>query len=128
MSSWYWIAMNVLLVDDNALFRETLKDILQVRFPSLKIEEASDGEEALEKTAAFAPHLVFMDVSLPGTSGLEVTRRIKSSHPQTVVVILTNYDVLEYRKAALRSGANCFLSKDGPTDELVDLVRNVLIE
>ena len=118
----------MLIVDDNALFRESLRDILHVRFPTLKINEATNSEEALAKVEALAPTLIFMDISLPGENGLEVTKKLKSSHPEIVVVVLTNYDQPEYREAAFRNGANYFLSKNAPTQDLLALVERVLSE
>ena len=53
-----------------------------------------------------------MDIRLPGENGLQLTKRIKTGYPDTKVVILTSYDSLEYREAAIRCGANCFISKD----------------
>lgn len=118
----------MLIVDDNALFRESLRDILHVRFPTLSINEAADGDEALAKVEALMPDVVFMDISLPGESGLEVTKKLKSSYPHIVVVVLTNYDLPEYREAAFRNGANYFFSKDASTQDLLALVERVLSE
>jgi DNA-binding NarL/FixJ family response regulator len=118
----------MLIVDDNALFRESLRDILHVRFPTLTIHEAANGEEALAKVEALVSNLIFMDISLAGESGLEVTRKLKSSYPDIVVVVLTNYDLPEYREAAFRNGANYFLSKNAPTQDLLGLVERVLSE
>ena len=56
--------------------------------------------------------LTFMDIRLPGESGLQVTQRIKTNYPDTKVIILTAYDVPEYREAATQCGASCFLAKD----------------
>ncbi len=118
----------MLIVDDNALFRESLRDILHVGFPSLKINEANDGEEALAKVEACRPDLIFMDVSLPGENGLEVTKKVKARYPHIVIVVVTNYDLPEYRDAALRNGANHFLSKDSPSKELLTLVNTILFD
>ena len=104
--------LKTLIVEDSTLFRRTFKDALNRRFPSLAIEEAVDGNEALEKVETLEPHLVFMDIRLPEESGLEVTRKIKARHPEIVVMILTHYDLLEYRDAARDVGADGFIPKD----------------
>ena len=102
----------VLIVDDNAIFRELLRETLYSRFPSLIIYEAKDGKEALEQAGTFHPDLIFIDIGLPDKNGLEVTRLIKDQNPGVGVVILTNDDQLEYREAASHIGVDHFVSKD----------------
>src|SRR4030042_4122713 len=102
----------ILIVEDNASFRQSLKDILQLQFPSMAIEEAGDGIEALRKIKDVLPDLVFMDIGLPGESGLEVTKRIKKDFPGITVIILTSYALPEYRDAAFQCGAACIITKD----------------
>ena len=102
----------VLIVEDNAFFLQFFRETLHSRFPSLEISEAADGEEAMQKIKAFQPKAIFMDVRLPGESGLELTKKIKAQYPDIIVVIVTNYDLPEYRKAAYESRADHFVSKD----------------
>ena len=102
----------VLIVEDNAFFLQFFRETLHSRFPSLEISEAADGEEAMQKIKAFQPEAIFMDVRLPGESGLELTKKIKAQYPDIIVVIVTNYDLPEYRKAAYESRADHFISKD----------------
>ena len=74
----------VLLVDDHAGFRKSFAGSLKSCFPSISIEEASDGQEALDKIRTFGPLLVFMDIKLPGKNGLELTQNLQtclSRHP-----------------------------------------------
>ncbi len=66
-----------MLVEDNVIFRESLRDSLQLRFPSMAIGEAGNRAEALEKIGSLSPNLIFMDIRLPGQSGLELTEKIK---------------------------------------------------
>jgi DNA-binding NarL/FixJ family response regulator len=106
------LKMKTLIVEDNANYRQILKDSLQTLFPSMVIHEATEGNEALERVVTFQPELIFMDIRLPGENGLQLTEKIKTRYPDTKVVILTSYDSLEYREAAIRCGANCFISKD----------------
>jgi CheY-like chemotaxis protein len=100
-----------LLVEDNAEFRHSLSDILLTYFPLISIDEAGDGIEALSKVEYLRPDIVFMDIQLPGENGLEVTKKIKLVYDYIVIVILTSYDLPEYRQQAFRNGADCFLSK-----------------
>ncbi|MCK4620378.1 MAG: response regulator transcription factor [Desulfobacterales bacterium] len=103
--------LKTLIVDDSATFRKTFKEALCERFPFMLIEEALDATEALQKIKAFLPDLIFMDIRLPDESGLELTRRIKASHPEIVIIILTAYDLREYREAAYDGGADAFIPK-----------------
>jgi DNA-binding NarL/FixJ family response regulator len=116
----------VLLIEDNLIFRHELKDFIQSKFPLVKVEEAADGREALEKTQNSLPRLVFMDVRLPGQNGLELTGKIKAMYPDTLVVVLTDYDFHEYRERAKHQGADAFLSKDAPLEEIEGWVRKIV--
>ena len=102
---------NTLLVEDNASFRQALSDILFSYFPSIGVEEAGDGEEALGKVEYQRPDLIFMDIQLPGKNGLEVTKEIRLVYDDIVIVILTSYGLPEYRQQAFRNGADCYISK-----------------
>ena len=99
------------------------------RLPRVEVDEAKEGNEVLPKIEAHAPHLIFMDINIPGENGLELTRQIKQDFPQIVIVILTSYDLPEYRDAAYRYGANYFLAK-GTTNgqKLLGLIESILSE
>jgi len=95
----------------------------------MSLDEARDGKEALEKLHAYRPDLIFMDIRLPGESGLEVTKKIRRSHCQATIIIFTSYDLPEYREAARTNGANYFMSKGSPTsEEILALVDTILSE
>lgn len=115
-----------MIVEDSAPFRQSLKRVLGARFPSMKLEEAGSGEQALKKVRALCPDLIFMDIELPGKNGLEVTKRIKADHPGMTIIILTHYDLPEYREAARQSGADHFLTKDTSTEDLLKTVHLIL--
>lgn len=117
--------IKTLIVDDNAGFRQSFVVHLYQRFPDMVIAEAADAAEAFEKMDTLEPHLVFVDIQMPGESGLELTRRIKASRPEVIIAILTNYDVPEYRDAAQNAGADHFFSKGASsTQEIVALVES----
>ncbi len=114
-----------MLVEDNVIFRESLRDSLRLKFPSIEIIEAVNGAEALEKIGVLPPHLIFMDIRLPGQSGLELTEKIKTLYPDVMIIILTNYDIPEYREAAARFKADYFFSKDSMAiEEVIPLVKS----
>lgn len=102
---------NVLLVEDNDSYRQALVDTLRSRFASAGIEEADSGEKALIIAEDHHLDMIFMDISLPGDNGLEVTRKIKMRYEHTRIVILTSHDIPEYRQQAYRNGADYFISK-----------------
>jgi DNA-binding NarL/FixJ family response regulator len=93
----------------------------------MEISEAADGEEALRKIEPPLPDLIFMDIKLAGESGLDLTKKIKTEHPNIVIIILTAYDLPEYREAAYQYSANYFLSKGSASkDNILALVESVL--
>lgn len=118
--------VKILIVEDSTLFRKLLKQTLHSRFPGMEIFEAVNGTEALQKAANNRPNLIFMDIKLPGESGLELTARLKRTYPDVPVIILTSYDTPEYREAGLANAAH-FLSK-GSTDRetILTLVESIL--
>jgi CheY-like chemotaxis protein len=121
------LRFNILLVEDNVTFRRVLKQSLHECFPCMTIAEAVAGEEALRKIDTLLPNLIFMDIKLLGENGLELTRKIKATHPETPIIILTSYDVLEYRQAAYESGADSFLVKVTFTlGELITMVESLI--
>ena len=118
-----------LIIEDSPFFRQLLKDTLQSNFPTMEVMESIDGQNILKKIDTFPPDLVFMDIKLPGENGLELTRKIKARHPDIQIIILTSYDLPEYREAASRYGANYFLAKGTtPKEEILTLVRSILSE
>ena len=117
----------ILLVEDNVTFRRVLKQSLHHCFPCMIIKEAGDGEEALGKLDTLLPNLIFLDINLPGENGLELTRKIKATHPETPIIILTSYNLPEYRQVAYEHGANSFLVKGSFTlGELITMVESLI--
>ncbi len=114
-----------LIVEDNPTFRKMLKEILYSRFPMMSIVEEPDGSGLFNKMDAFHPDIVFMDIRLPGENGLELTKKIKMIYPDVTVVILTSYNLPEYRQAAHQSRADHFISKDSPTQNFLTLVESI---
>ena len=116
-----------LIVEDSAFYRQLLKEALHSRFPKMDITEATNGEEALQKIEILLPYLVFMDIKLPGESGLELTKKIKAQYPNIIIIILTAYNIPEYREAAVQAKADYFLSKGSTSKEdILTLVDSIL--
>ena len=104
--------LNIMTVEDNLSYREALKNNLLSQLPSTKIIEAANGDEAFRRLSSNPTDFVFMDISLPGENGLELTRKIKAKYKDVTIAMLTSYDMEEYREAAARCGADCFIIKD----------------
>ena len=104
--------LRIMTVEDNIPFRETFKNNLLSEFPSIEVIEAASGKEAFKGLASYPIDLVFMDIRLPGESGLDLTGRIKANYKGVTITMLTNYDMPEYREAAARRGADGFIAKD----------------
>ena len=121
--------IRTLIVEDSSFYRQLLKEALHSRFPSMDILEATDGKEVLEKVEIHHPGLILMDIKLPGESGLDLTKKIKEQHPDIIVIMLTAYDIPEYREAAYQYKANYFLSKGSASKEsILTLVESILSE
>ncbi|MBA7589692.1 Transcriptional regulatory protein LnrK [subsurface metagenome] len=118
--------IKVLLVDDQILFVESLKTVLETRTKDIKvIGIAHDGREAVQKVEKEHPHIVLMDVRMPNMDGVEATRVIKNKFPETHVMMLTTFDDDDFVHDALYHGAVGYLLKDIPPDELITAMRAV---
>jgi DNA-binding NarL/FixJ family response regulator len=115
--------IRLLIVDDQALFREGLRTLLSVQ-PGLEVVgEAGNGEEALSRAAAVRPDVVLMDLQMPVMDGAAATRLLKTRQPAAQVIVLTTFDDDENVFEGLRAGAVGYLLKDTPSAKLVKAIR-----
>ena len=117
--------VRVLLADDQQLIRAALRMVMADLDDVEVVGEAGDGAEAVRLTAELAPDVVVMDLRMPGTDGIEATRRITGSGASTRVVVLTTFDDDDHVYGALRAGASGFLVKDMALDDIIGAVRVV---
>jgi DNA-binding NarL/FixJ family response regulator len=117
--------IRVLVVDDEALVRSGLRMILEASDDIVVVGEARDGAEAATAVLRLKPHVVLMDVRMPGTDGLTAAARILAAPDPPKLVMLTTFDLDEYVHEALRLGAVGFLLKDTPPRDLATAVRTV---
>lgn len=117
--------VRVMLVDDHSLVREGIRHVLTGTPGMEVVAEAGDGEAALRLAAETRPDLVVLDLSLPDTSGLEVTASLRQLLPQVRVLILSVHDHPEYVLGAVRAGAQGYLRKDTSPAELREGIRAV---
>lgn len=119
--------IRILLADDQALVRAGFRVLLE-KAPDLRVVgEAGDGAQAVALAAELRPDVVLMDIRMPGTDGVEATRRICAApaNAHTRVLVLTTFDLDEYVYTALQAGAGGFLLKDTLAPDLVAAVRVV---
>jgi DNA-binding NarL/FixJ family response regulator len=115
--------IRILLVDDQALFREGLCTLLSVQ-PGLEVVgEAANGEEAVHLAATLRPDVVLMDLHMPVLDGVAATRRLRESWPDCRVIVLTTFDDDEYVFEGLRAGAVGYLLKDVGSEKLVEAIK-----
>jgi DNA-binding NarL/FixJ family response regulator len=115
-----------LIADDQDLVRAGFSKILEAE-PDIHVAgEASDGLEAISAAAGAKPDVVLMDIRMPGTDGIEATRRIVAGPGEPPrILMLTTFGIDEYVYESLRAGASGFMLKDAPPQELIDAVRTV---
>ena len=114
--------IRVLVVDDQALFREALVALLAVQPGIEVVGEAADGREAVEAVGRLRPDVVLMDLRMPVLDGVGATRQLRVDHPSVRVLALTTFDGDAEVFPALRAGAVGYLLKDATTDRLVEAV------
>lgn len=117
----------ILIVEDHDLLRNGLRSIIAA-LPDFDVAgEASEGKEAVCQALALHPDLVLMDLCMPGMNGIEATAQIKRRLPRTRVLALSAFKNDEYVREALRAGADGYVVKDAPYDELLNALRNVMV-
>lgn len=116
----------VLIVDDHAIVRRGLKQILQDVPDITNIGEAKDGKEVMEQVRAVAWDMVMLDLTLPDKNGIEVLKEIKREFPKTPVLVLSMLPEDQYGLSVLKAGASGYLAKESAPEELVAAIRKVL--
>ena len=116
--------MKILIADDHALFRDSLRSLLSSHDHEV-VGEASTGEEAVELCRRLTPDVVLMDLTMPGMNGLEATRRVVEAVPGTKVVILTASDDEDHLFEAIKAGASGYLLKDLEAERFFALLEGV---
>jgi DNA-binding NarL/FixJ family response regulator len=115
--------ITVIIADDQTLFREGIKDLLENEKNIQVIAEAADGREALRLVKKLRPNVILLDIKLPHMDGIEATRQIHKECPTTNVLILSGYEDEAHVMEAIQAGANGYLSKMLPAAELVNALK-----
>ena len=119
------MTISVLLADDDALLRAGLAVVLGTTPDLAVVAEAEDGLQAVDLCIEHRPDVVLMDVRMPGIDGIEATRRLVTTCPDSRILILTTFQYDEYVWGALRAGASAFLLKRSSPERLIDAGRTV---
>ncbi|HSW64846.1 MAG TPA: response regulator transcription factor [Dissulfurispiraceae bacterium] len=115
----------ILIADDHAIFRHGLRQILEENPDLSVIGEASSGQEVLDKVWKQECDLLLLDISMPGTNGLETLKQLKTHKPKLKVLVLSMYPEEQYAIRALKSGASGYITKASASEELMEAIRKV---
>jgi DNA-binding NarL/FixJ family response regulator len=115
--------IRILLVDDQALFREGLRTLLSVQADFEVVGEAGNGAEAIRLARSLLPSVVLMDLQMPVLDGVAATRRLHEEQADCRVIVLTTFDDDEMVFDGLRAGAVGYLLKDAPSEKLAEAIR-----
>jgi two-component system response regulator NreC len=116
---------SILLVDDHAMFRAGIKALLEAEGRLNVVGEASSGDEGVDKVRELKPDVVVMDLSMPGSNGLEATRRIAALELDTKVLVLTVHAEEEYLVPVVEAGASGYLTKTSADNDLIEAIKVV---
>jgi DNA-binding NarL/FixJ family response regulator len=117
--------IKVLVADDHPVVRKGLQICLAKRGNMRIVGEAADGDEALRKARELSPHVVLMDISMPGMNGLAVTEVLRKELPQIKVLILSVHNNKEYIFRVIQAGAHGYVSKEAPPEEVLRAIESV---
>ena len=117
--------IKVLIADDHALFRDGLKRIFSEIEDIDVVAEAVDGKDILKKVRECDWDIALLDINLPDINGLDILKRILSVKSASRILVLSMYPEEEYAIRAIRSGASGYLTKDSPTDQLINVIRRL---
>jgi len=117
--------IKILIADDHAVVREGLKQIISENPDMIVIDEANNGQEVLNKVSEQHYDVVLLDITMPGRSGLDVLKQLKSKMPKLPVLILSVHPEEQYAVRTLRAGASGYLTKESATDELIAAIRKI---
>jgi len=118
--------INILIVDDHPIVREGLKQIISETSDMTVADEAGNGRETLDLVRKKEYDLLLLDISMPGRSGLEILKELKSEYPKLPVLILSIYPEEQYAVRAFRAGASGYLTKASAPNELISAIRKIV--
>ena len=117
--------IRILIADDHAVVREGLARLIADQPDMRVVAQAADGSAAVAAAETTDPHVVLLDMRMPGLGGVAAIRRLRDSCPRSRVLVLSMYDDASYARAALAAGAHAYLAKRASSDELLDSIRRL---
>lgn len=117
--------VDILLADDHDVVRKGLRALLESEADLRVVGEAVDGLEVVPQVEKLRPHLVILDIKMPGLNGLDVARMIRSRAPETKIIMLSMFSDEAYVVQALRNGASAYVLKESKASDLLEAVRTV---
>jgi two-component system, NarL family, invasion response regulator UvrY len=118
--------LQVLIADDHSIVRQGLKQIIMDEFSKAKVQEASTGNQTLEKCRESNFDVIILDISMPGKNGLEILKQLRAESIKNPVLILSMHSESQYAVRMLKAGASGYLTKETASEELVAAVHRVL--
>src|ERR1700724_2592881 len=117
--------IRVFLTDDHTLFRQGIRTLISAE-PDIEIAgESANAGEAVEQAVELRPDVLLLDISMPGMSSFQAIREIRKIRPETKVLLLTMYDDEDYLAEGMEAGANGYILKDSPAEQLLLAIREV---
>jgi len=117
--------IKILIADDHPVVRRGLREIIKKAFDLVMVDEASNGQEVLERVSKNDYDVVLLDISMPGRSGLDVLKELKGQKPKLPVLVLSIHPEEQYAVRVLKAGASGYLTKESAQDELISALQNV---
>jgi DNA-binding NarL/FixJ family response regulator len=118
-------AVRILVADDHPLFRDGIRLLLSTTGDLEMVGEATNGDDTVRLANSLQPDVILMDVKMPGMSGIEATRQVLSTHPQTRILIVTMFEDDASVFAAMKAGARGYILKDAEKDDILRAIRAV---
>lgn len=121
--------MRILIVDDESLERKVMRKMMIAQYGVVgDVQEAENGRKAVELAETFKPHLIFMDIKMPGMTGLEASQKIRAKHPHIKIILVSAYDTFEYAKQAMQYGIKDYLLKPSKKGEVLAVLDRMQAE
>jgi len=119
--------IRVLIADDHPLFRQGIKQILELEKDIIVVAQAANGDDAVQLAREHKPDVILMDINMPGSNGLQAIKEIKDENISSKIIVLTIHEDREYLIKTIQMGAEGYVLKDAEPQVLIDAIRNVHI-
>ena len=119
--------ISVLIADDHPLFRQGIKQILELEKDIIVVAQAANGDDAVQLAREHKPDVILMDINMPGSNGLQAIKEIKDENISSKIIVLTIHEDREYLIKTIQMGAEGYVLKDAEPQVLIDAIRNVHI-